>query len=284
MKIVRTVAELLLAKKTFPITPVLVPTMGALHEGHIALLKVARSNAGPNGCVAVSIFVNPIQFDNASDLEQYPSTLENDIAVCRDNGVDLLYLPEASSLYAENRSTIISENALSQTLCGATRPGHFDGVCTVVAKLFNLFTPTDAFFGKKDYQQLAIICRMVRDLNFPVIIHAVDTVREQDGLALSSRNMRLTSDAREQAPSIRKALLQAQSTFDGGNTNAQQLLTIVRDNLHASAPLAEIDYLSCVDAATLQPLEKIDANAVIAIATFFGEVRLIDNIELVPSN
>lgn len=284
MKIVRTIAELLLAKKTFPITPVLVPTMGALHEGHIALFKVARSNAGPNGCVAVSIFVNPIQFDNASDLEKYPSTLENDIAACRDNGVDLLYLPEASSLYANNRSTTISESSLSSTLCGATRPGHFDGVCTVVAKLFNLFTPTDAFFGKKDYQQLAIICRMVRDLNFPVIIHAVDTVREPDGLALSSRNIRLTSEARSQAPTIRKALLTAQQSLQAGSQSSSELLEIVRSTLAAEAPLSKIDYLACVDATTLQPVEQVKAKAIIAIASFFGEVRLIDNIELVPSN
>lgn len=284
MKIVRTVAELLLAKKTFPITPVLVPTMGALHEGHIALMKVARSNAGPNGCVAVSIFVNPIQFDNASDLEKYPSTLENDIEICRANDVDLLYMPEASTLYAENRSITISESSLATTLCGATRPGHFDGVCTVVAKLFNLFTPTDAFFGKKDYQQLAIICRMVRDLNFPVIIHAVDTVRESDGLALSSRNLRLTPDARTQAPTIRKALLAAQQSLAKGNTVSASLLETVRSTLTAEAPISNIDYLECVDAVTLQPVEQVNSKAVIAIASFFGEIRLIDNIELVPSN
>jgi pantoate--beta-alanine ligase len=284
MDIVKTVAALLLAKRTYSFAPVLVPTMGALHDGHLELIKRARSIAGPNGCVAVSIFVNPIQFDRASDLEGYPSTLEQDVALCEKHGVDILYTPDANSLYAANRSITISESSLSSTLCGATREGHFDGVCTVVAKLFNLFTPTDAVFGKKDFQQLAIINRMVRDLNFPVIINAVETLREDDGLALSSRNLKLTHDARTQAPSIRKALLLAQSALVNGDRSSSSLLSLINDSLTRDAPISKIDYLECVDAESLQSVETIDRRAVIAIATFMGDVRLIDNIELVPSN
>lgn len=284
MDIVKTVAALLLAKKSHSFAPVLVPTMGALHDGHLELIKRARSIAGPNGCVAVSIFVNPIQFDRASDLECYPSTLEQDIALCEKHGVDILYTPAADSLYATNRSITISENSLSATLCGATREGHFDGVCTVVAKLFNLFTPTDAVFGKKDYQQLAIINRMVRDLNFPVIINAVDTLREEDGLALSSRNLKLTTEARTQAPAIRKSLLLAQSALASGDTSSPSLLNIIEQSLTTECPLSKIDYLECVDAETLQSVEIVSGRSVIAIATFLGDVRLIDNIELVPSN
>ncbi|MEO1856440.1 MAG: pantoate--beta-alanine ligase, partial [Rubritalea sp.] len=224
MDIVTTVTDLLFAKKKHLTAPVLVPTMGALHDGHLALIDKARAIAGPNGCVAVSIFVNPIQFDNPDDLENYPSTLSRDVALCKEHGVDLLFTPEAGSLYATNRSTTITENSLSAELCGATRPGHFDGVCTVVAKLFNLFSPIDAVFGKKDYQQLAIINRMVRDLNFQIIIHGVDTVRESDGLALSSRNVRLTTKARAQAPVIREAMLLAKQSLESGVDSSAQLI------------------------------------------------------------
>lgn len=284
MEIANTVTELLLAKKKFPFPPVLVPTMGALHEGHIALIKRARDIAGPNGCVAVSVFVNPIQFDRASDLKNYPNTLERDTEICQSEGVDLLFTPQADTLYSANRSITIAENSLSSRLCGATRPGHFDGVCTVVAKLFNIFAPIDAVFGKKDYQQLAIINRMVRDLNFQTVIHGVDTVREVDGLALSSRNLRLTEEARKQAPSINDALVAACNKLKQGENDAKVILNSVREILAENAPICEIDYLECVDAATLQPVKHITQKSVIAIAAFFGEVRLIDNIELTPNN
>lgn len=206
MEIVRTIPELLLAKKKFHYAPTLVPTMGALHAGHESLITKARSIAGPNGCVAVSIFINPIQFDRKGDLAAYPSTPEQDLSICERLGVDLVFLPSSEELYTTNRSIQVTENSLANTLCGSTRPGHFDGVCTVVAKLFNLFTPTDAVFGKKDYQQLAIINRLVRDLNFPVLVHGAETVRESDGLALSSRNVRLSKEAREQAPALYRGL------------------------------------------------------------------------------
>ncbi|PQJ29961.1 pantoate--beta-alanine ligase [Rubritalea profundi] len=284
MDIITTVTDLLFAKKKYLTAPVLVPTMGALHDGHLALIEKARAIAGPNGCVAVSIFVNPIQFDNPDDLKNYPSTLQRDIAICGERGVDLLFTPDTGSLYSANHSTVITEDCLASKLCGATRSGHFDGVCTVVAKLFNIFTPIDAVFGKKDYQQLAIINRMVRDLNFQVIIHGVDTVRENDGLALSSRNVHLSSDARTQAPAIRQAMLLAQKSLASGVDDSAKLLEAMKSHLSTHAPLAEINYLECVCANSLQPQVRIIQKSLITIAACFGDVRLIDNIELVPAN
>ena len=188
---------------------VFVPTMGALHEGHAALVRTAREIAGPGGNVLVSIFVNPLQFGPNEDFSKYPRTLIEDLSICRDNGADAIFVPKAEDLYPTDRSIQLTETQLSRRLCGASRPGHFDGVCTVVAKLFNLVQPDDAVFGKKDYQQLAIIRRLVRDLDFNVVIHGVDTVREADGLAMSSRNRYLTPEERAQAPTLRRALLQA---------------------------------------------------------------------------
>ena len=256
MRIAKTAPELLLAKKEFPLAPVLVPTMGALHEGHLALIQKARSIAGSHGCVAVSIFVNPIQFNNQSDLENYPSTLKQDLELCEKNGVDLVFTPAPETLYSPDRSILIHENTLSNQLCGTTRPGHFDGVCTVVAKLFNLFSPTDAVFGKKDYQQLAIINRLVRDLNFQVIVHEVDTVREDDGLALSSRNVRLSAESRKLAPVIYQALTEAKNSLNS-TSDANALLSTIRDKIKTKAPSAKIDYLECVNASTLQPVTRI---------------------------
>lgn len=178
---------------------VLVPTMGALHAGHRALLEQARKLAGEDGVVVASIFVNPIQFNNSSDLQTYPRTPEKDLEVCEGAGVDYVFSPAPEEMYSGERSIAVEESFLSATLCGASRPGHFSGVCTVLAKLFNLVQPTDAIFGKKDYQQLAIIRRMVRDLDFPVRIHGAEIVRHGNGLAYSSRNARLTPEQKEQA-------------------------------------------------------------------------------------
>jgi pantoate--beta-alanine ligase len=260
---------------------VFVPTMGALHEGHAALVRTAREIAGPGGNVLVSIFVNPLQFGPNEDFAKYPRTLIEDLSICRDNGADAIFVPKAEDLYPTDRSIQLTETQLSRRLCGASRPGHFDGVCTVVAKLFNLVQPDDAVFGKKDYQQLAIIRRLVRDLDFNVVIHGVDTVREADGLAMSSRNRYLTPEERAQAPTIRRALLQARDRYvKDGERDPQALRKLITDEIAAHAPLGRLDYAEIVDASTLDQITAQTELALIAIAVFFGGARLIDNIEL----
>lgn len=261
---------------------VLVPTMGALHEGHFSLIRKAREIAGPEGRIAVSIFVNPIQFDRESDLESYPSTIDADLEACEKLGVDVVFTPSVGEVYHPDRSITIHETSLSKLLCGATREGHFDGVCTVVAKLFNIFRPTDAVFGKKDFQQLAIIRRLVRDLNIPVQIHGCETVREADGLALSSRNVRLTKLNREQAPIIREALIAVRNAVKAGEKSAEVVKAIAHNTIRSVSTIPRIDYLECVDAETLESVASIDRPSVLATAVFFGDVRLIDNIELEP--
>lgn len=259
---------------------VLVPTMGALHEGHAALVRAAREIVGPNGNVIVSIFVNPLQFGPNEDFSKYPRTLIEDLSLCRDNGADVIFAPKAEDLYSPDRSISLHETALSQTLCGASRPGHFDGVCTVVAKLFNLVQCDDAIFGKKDFQQLAIIRRLVRDLDFNVVLHAIDTVREPDGLAMSSRNRYLTAEERAQAPAIQAALQLARDAWKKGNQDPAALHQLILAHLTQHAPLGRVDYVSIVDADTLLPPTSTTERAAIAVAVFFGSARLIDNIEL----
>jgi len=251
---------------------VLVPTMGALHAGHLELVRRAREAAGDGGTVVVSIFVNPIQFDRAGDLAAYPRPLAEDLDKCRDAGVDVVFTPEAEAMYFRDRSVTVTESLLSRGLCGATRPGHFDGVCTVVLKLFLLSGCDAAVFGEKDFQQLAIIRRMVRDLDVPVEIIGCPTVREPDGLAMSSRNVRLSQAQRADAPRIHRALSKAATLAD-----PQAVLACARAEIEAS-PLARIDYLELVDAETLQPVESLEKPAVLATAVFFGEVRLIDHV------
>jgi len=259
---------------------VLVPTMGALHEGHVHLVRVARELAGSDGLVGVSIFVNPLQFGPKEDFSRYPRELEADAAKCEAAGCDVIFAPPVEEVYHADRSIMILEKSLSTVLCGASRPGHFDGVCTVVAKLFNYFQPDDAVFGKKDYQQLAIIRRMVQDLNFPITLHGIDTVREADGLAMSSRNRYLSAEEREQAPALQQALRMAQGAWSRGQTSAVSLLALAREHIEQHAPLGRIDYLSVVDADTLQAVETFEDKGLIALAVFFGQARLIDNIEL----
>ncbi len=260
---------------------VFVPTMGALHEGHAALVRTAREIAGPGGNVLVSIFVNPLQFGPNEDFSKYPRTLIEDLSICRDNGADAIFVPKAEDLYPTDRSIQLTETSLSRRLCGASRPGHFDGVCTVVAKLFNLVQPDDAVFGKKDYQQLSIIRRLVRDLDFNMVIHGVDTVREPDGLAMSSRNRYLTPEERAQAPTLRRALLQARDRYvKDGERDPQALRKLITDEIAAHAPLGRLDYAEIVDASTLDQITAQTELALIAIAVFFGGARLIDNIEL----
>lgn len=282
MKVVITTSELqpLLAEKCSPKKRVLVATMGSLHEGHLALIHRARQIAGTEGVVILSLFVNPTQFDQADDLRHYPRALEQDLALCKKHGVDIVFAPESGDIYHSDHSVTVTESSLSQRLCGASRPGHFDGVCTVVLKLFNLTQPDIAIFGKKDYQQLAIIRRMVRDLNIPISIEGVETVREQSGLALSSRNQRLSQHQRSDAQRIRRALLAAKTAHQQGEKSAQSLLNIVSDIIESSELDVEIDYLELLDQDDLQPVETLSSPAIIATAVFYEQVRLIDNIEL----
>jgi pantoate--beta-alanine ligase len=255
---------------------VLVPTMGALHKAHGELIRVARDAAGEDREVAVSIFVNPLQFEPGSDYKRYPRPEKTDEEFCRDAGVDLLFRPSADEVYANDRSTFVEETSLSTTLEGKSRPGHFRGVCTVVAKLFNILAPDAAVFGEKDFQQLAVIRRMVRDLNFNINIIAVPTVREEDGLACSSRNQYLNSDERKQATVLNKALLAAKNA---GKKSASDVVALAQRVIN-EAHLARIDYVEVVDAETLKPVEIAGPNRVLLLAVFFGNTRLIDNMRL----
>ena len=255
---------------------VLVPTMGALHKAHGELIRVAREHAGRDGEVAVSIFVNPLQFEPGSDYEKYPRPEKTDEDFCRTAGVDLLFRPAPGEMYSKDRSVFVDETALSSTLEGKSRPGHFRGVCTVVAKLFNILSPDAAVFGEKDFQQLAIIRRMVRDLNCKIDIVGVPTVREDNGLAFSSRNQYLTGEERKQAPILRQALLAAKKS---GKKSAKEIVDLAHERI-GEAPLARIDYVALVDAETLQLLETVQPNSLLALAVFFGKTRLIDNIRL----
>jgi pantoate--beta-alanine ligase len=251
--------------------------MGALHRGHVELIRIARESAGKEGEVAVSIFVNPLQFAPGGDYEKYPRPEREDEEVCRSAGVDILFRPSSDEMYAADSSVAIEENSLSATLCGKSRPGHFRGVCTVVAKLFHILAPDAAVFGEKDFQQLAIIRRMVRDLNFDVEIIGAPTVRESDGLACSSRNQYLSAPERQQAPVLRAALLEGARLAAVGERSAQAIIAAAR-KIIVTSPLARIDYLELVNVETLQPLESVQPNSLIALAVFFGQTRLIDNI------
>jgi pantoate--beta-alanine ligase len=276
MKILSTVAELRACNRNQTKRRVLVPTMGALHAGHISLIRLARQHAGTGGEVAVSIFVNPLQFEPGADFSRYPRPESADEEVCRGESVDLVFRPTPNDMYAEDRSTFVEETTLSERLCGASRPGHFRGVTTVVTKLFHILAPQAAVFGEKDFQQLAIIRRMVRDLDFPVEIIAGPTIRETDGLALSSRNQYLNAEERAQAPIIRAALVAAAQSKE---KSSREILTALRTKIE-SAPLARIDYAEIVGADDLQPRLTIRPRSLLAVAVFFGRTRLIDNILL----
>jgi pantoate--beta-alanine ligase len=255
---------------------VLVPTMGALHKAHGELIRVAREAAGKDGDVAVSIFVNPLQFEPGGDYKRYPRPEKADEEFCRDACVDLLFRPSAKEIYPADRSTFVEETSLSSTLEGKSRPGHFRGVCTVVAKLFHILAPDAAVFGEKDFQQLAIIRRMVRDLDFKINIIAVPTVREEDGLACSSRNQYLNTEERKQAAVLHKALLAAKNA---GKKSANDVVALAQ-RVILEAPLARIDYVEIVDAETMKPADMIEADSVLVLAVFVGKTRLIDNMRL----
>ena len=256
-----------------------VPTMGNLHEGHLSLVRLAKMH----GVVAVvSVFVNPTQFGPNEDFAAYPRTFEADRALCEAEGVDLVFYPSVPDMYPAGASVAVTENSLSRTLCGAARPGHFDGVCTVVAKLFNLVLPHVAVFGEKDAQQLRVIRRLVRDLRFPVEIVSGPTSREPDGLARSSRNQYLTAEQRPQAICLRRALDEAERRFAAGERDPAALVAAMRA-LIAKFPAAKIDYVDIVDDETLQPLSgPIVRPALAALAVWVGQPRLIDNAVLRP--
>lgn len=259
---------------------VLVPTMGALHGGHLELLREARRIAGGEGRVVASIFVNPLQFGPEEDFAEYPRELAADSAKCEGAGVDAVFAPDTAEMYPADRSVVVLETKLAKLLCGASRPGHFDGVCTVVLKLFNIVRPHTAVFGKKDYQQLVIIRRMVRDLNVPVEIVGGETVREADGLAMSSRNRYLNGEERSQAAAIREGMLLARRHWLDGGRDAAALKEVFAAHLGRAAPLHRLDYVACVDRDTLEPLRVVGADGLMAAAVFFGRTRLIDNVEL----
>ena len=277
VEILTTVATARSLVKNKPL--VLVPTMGALHKAHLQLIRIARAHAGPDGEVAVSIFVNPLQFEPGSDYQRYPRSEKADEDFCRDAGVDLLFRPPVGDMYFDDRSTFVEETSLSSVLEGKSRLGHFRGVCTVVAKLFNILAPDAAVFGEKDFQQLAIVRRMVRDLNFNIDIIAVPTIREDDGLACSSRNQYLNVEERKQATVLRKALMKGAAMAGDGEKSAARIVSAVRETIEQAA-LARIDYADLVDAESLQSIEVVRPNSLLALAVFFGKTRLIDNIRL----
>ncbi|MCI6042300.1 pantoate--beta-alanine ligase [bacterium] len=249
----------------------LVPTMGFLHEGHASLIRKCREE---NDKVVVSVFVNPTQFGPNEDLEDYPRDFERDCALCESIGADLIFHPEPEEMY-QDACAYVSINTLSDTLCGKTRPIHFKGVCTVVSKLFNIVTPDNAYFGQKDAQQLAIIRKMVKDLNFDIRIVGCPIIREEDGLAKSSRNTYLSAEERKAALCLSRAVRKGQEIVSKGCTSEsvmKEMRVIVE-----SEPLARIDYISVVDALTMQPVEKVDSDVLVAMAVYIGKTRLIDN-------
>ena len=248
-----------------------VPTMGYLHDGHAALIDQARKN---NDKVIVSIFVNPTQFGENEDLNSYPRDINRDKSLCEAHKADIIFSPTSDEMY-HDRKAFVSIVELSDTLCGISRPIHFKGVCTVVTKLFNIIQPTNAYFGEKDAQQLAIIRKMVFDLNFPVNIIGVPIVRESDGLAKSSRNTYLSSEERKAATILYKAIQEGKECINRG-ASADSIINAMT-NIVNTEPLAKIDYISVVDANTMQPVHEITSPVLVAMAVYIGSTRLIDN-------
>jgi pantoate--beta-alanine ligase len=257
----------------------LVPTMGALHEGHLSLIRAAKTQCDR---VAVSLFVNPLQFGPDEDLAQYPRDLVGDRGLLQDEGVDFLFAPGVEEMYPTGAVSYVTVEGLSEKLCGRSRPGHFRGVTTVVSKLFNIVEPDLAFFGQKDAAQVAIIRRMVRDLNIPVRIVTCPIQREADGLAMSSRNAYLDRKQRKSAPVLYRSLMEVRKSFDQGEHRAQRLIATGERAL-AEEPTVRLDYLEIVDPETLDSVDDISRCALVAVAAFLGKTRLIDNVVLRPS-
>lgn len=254
-----------------------VPTMGYLHDGHLALVRRAREESG---FVVVSIFVNPLQFGPTEDFERYPRDEARDFAMLEEAGVDLVFAPPVEEMYPGEPLTTVHVRQLTEGLCGAKRPGHFDGVATVVAKLFNIVQPDRAYFGEKDYQQAKVVQRMVRDLDFPVEIVPVRTVREADGLAMSSRNAYLSERERSVAPCLFRALVEAAERYERGERRARELERYVLDYLRAYAGDVEVEYVEARDAETLAAIEYVTRPAILAVAARIGRARLIDHVVL----
>lgn len=253
-----------------------VPTMGYLHEGHLSLIRRAKAE---NGFVVVSIFVNPTQFGEGEDFETYPRNLKRDAALSESAGADLIFHPDAKEMYPAGYQTFVEVEKITAGLCGASRPGHFKGVATVVTKLFNIVKPDKAYFGQKDAQQVAVIEQMVRDLDMDLAIVPCPIVREPDGLAMSSRNTYLNSNERKAALILSQSLFKAKSLVDQGNRNAAEIRDFITAAIQ-SEPLAHIDYIEIVNAITLEKIDEIRGNVLIALAVEFGKIRLIDNIRM----
>lgn len=251
----------------------LIPTMGFLHEGHLSLV---RESLRKTDCAIVSIFVNPAQFGPDEDFKQYPRDLERDVDILEKEGVEIVFLPDLEDMYPENYRTYVEVHDLQDKLCGRSRPGHFRGVCTVVLKLFQIVKPDIAFFGQKDAQQALILKKMVRDLNLRVDIDVLPIVREADGLALSSRNIYLNTEERNAALVLIKSLKKAEQMIDEGGRESGRIIKAMREVINLE-PLARIDYVEIVDLDNLNPLDKIEGEALVALAVFIGKTRLIDN-------
>ena len=270
---IKSVREQVTEWKRAGLTVGLVPTMGYLHEGHKSLIDRAVAE---NDKVVVSVFVNPMQFGPTEDLESYPRDMDRDAALCEAAGADLIFHPEPEEMYHGDFSSFIDMNTLTGGLCGKTRPIHFRGVCTVVGKLFNIVTPDNAYFGQKDAQQLAVIRHMVSDLNFGINIVGCPIIREEDGLAKSSRNTYLNTEERQAALILSKSLVEGRSLVESGEKDAAKIKSVITEKLQ-SEPLAKIDYVEVVDWNTLEPVDKIDGPILTAIAVYIGKTRLIDN-------
>lgn len=276
MRKITSLEELRSARLSLDGTVGFVPTMGYLHEGHLSLIRRAREECRH---VVVSIFVNPTQFGPNEDLARYPRDLERDLSLIEPLGVDVVWTPTAEEMYPQGYQTWVEVEAMTRPLEGAMRPGHFRGVTTVVAKLFNAVQPHKAYFGQKDAQQAAVIRRMTLDLNFPIEIVVCPTVREADGLAMSSRNVYLSPEQRQAATVLFRSLSAAKELYDAGERNAEKLRKKMMEVL-AAEPLAEVQYVSCADYDTLEELSEITGKALLSMAVFIGKTRLIDNFVL----
>src|SRR6202045_4613911 len=277
MQIVKSLARIQQLTPTLPRPVVLVPTLGALHEGHLALVNHAKKLAGRQGSTVVSIFVNPTQFGPQEDYRKYPRPFDRDCLLLRKNGCQLVFAPRAADMYQPDATVVVTETKLTTVMCGRSRPGHFAGVCTIVTKLFHLLRPDIAIFGEKDFQQLAILRRMVRDLNFTVRLVGHPIVREPDGLALSSRNVYLSAEERQQAPLIQQSLREAKKNLRKHAVSRRYLENLIRRGIERGS-LAKVDYVAVVDPKTLQPKEPKELPVLLATAVFFGTTRLIDNV------